>query len=288
MISKDSSSLKGINIIAGDPGCGKTSLMAYLAGQRMTVDAYEDLQYTNSLIDLYNEGGYNFSYVKDHTVYTNFDCKSHVQWFPDQLAHDMEGYEFGLPDPEHTTKFIPPGSSLFFMEAQSFLDARRFKEFRESVSRAYELHRHWSLTIFLDCQRATLIDLNVRAISASIIEVQELIQKRDKNDNLIKCTWEARVFSGSEAYESYLATGKAKGPFEKVKFVYEGDIFSCYESTSNSSLFLEGREKDDFYLGYHKTADFSIESVQEFCKKHSLNNLSKTNYYKKSNSIKKV
>ena len=276
--------LKGINIVCGEPGCGKTSLLAYLAGLFMTVYSYNKLQEVNAFIDVLNAGGYKLSYILDHVVYTNFSCKSHVKWFPDQLAHDMEGYEFGLPDPEHPTKFIPYGSVLFFMEAQSFLDARRFKEFRASVSRAYELHRHWGLTIFLDAQRATLIDLNVRGISANILEVQNLKQKHDRNGNLVKCVWTVKIFSGSEAYESYLNSGKASGKFEVVKFVYDGDIFACYNSQANSALFLEGRENEDFYLGYHEPQAFDIKSVQEFCTKHSLNNLAKTNYYKSGNS----
>ena len=198
----------------------------------------------------------------------------------------MEGFEFGLPDPEHPTKFIPYGSVLFFMEAQSFLDARKFKEFRASVSRAYELHRHWGLTIFLDAQRATLIDLNVRGISANILEVQSLKQKRTSSGILEKCIWTVKVFFGSEAYESYLNSGKAKGQFEVLKFVYDGDIFACYNSQANSALFLEGRENEDFYLGYHSEQAFDIKSVQEFCSKHSLNNLAETNYYKGGTSKK--
>lgn len=277
---------KGINIVCGEPGCGKTSLLSYLASLDMTVNSFDKLQEVNSFIDVLNVGGYKLSYVKDHVVFTNFYCKSHIKWFTDQLSHDMEGFEFGLPDPDHPTKFIPYGSILYFMEAQSFLDARRFKEFRASVSRAYELHRHWGLTIFLDVQRATLIDLNVRGISANILEVQSLKQKHNFNGNLIKCVWTVKVFSGSEAYESYLNTGKASGKFETIKFVYEDDIFACYNSQANSALFLENRENQDFYLGYHDPQAFDIKSVQAFCKKHSLNNLAGTNYYKTGTSKK--
>ena len=277
---------KGINIVCGEPGSGKTSLLGNFAGLYMTVYSYDKLQEVNSFVDVLNAGGYNLSYVKDHVVFTNFYCKSHVKWFPDQIAHDIEGFEFGLPDPEHPTKFIPYGSVLFFMEAQSFLDARKFKDFRASVSRAYELHRHWGLTIFFYAQRATLIDLNVRGISANVLEVQSLKQKRDFSGNLQKCIWTVKVFSGSEAYESYLNSGKAKGQFEVVKFVYDGDIFACYNSQANSALFLEGRENEDFYLGYHSEQAFDIKSVQEFCSKHSLNNLAESNYYKGGTSKK--
>lgn len=276
---------KGINIVCAPPGRGKTSFMAFLAGEFMTTYAYDSLLRTNAKIEKFNAGGYHFSNVLDHTVYTNFNVKSHVQWFPDQVAHDMDGFEFGLPDPEHPTKFVPPGSYLFFMEAQSFLDARRFKDFRESVSRAYEFHRHWGVTIFLDAQRGDLIDLNVRAL-ATVWEVQDLVVKKDTNDNVVKCTWIIRRFDGLAEYSAYATSGSGK--YQTLKFVYTGDIFANYDSECEAALFLEGRENADFYLGHHEICTFSIESVKAYCANHSLNNLAKLNYYKGAKKCKNL
>ena len=209
-------------ILCGIPGAGKTSFLTYLAVQYMTELAQDRLEKLQDEVSMLNMQGFNLTCPTDHIVYTNYSVEAKVQWYPDLLSYDLDGFDFGLYDIEHDTKFIPPYSSLFFMEGQTYLDSRQSRKFRASVSRAYELHRHYDLDIFIDAQRESLIDLNVRSLAAKVIELQEMTTKSDDMDNIVECAWKMRIFEDNKAYESYLSSNVLTGKFiEKVvKFVY--------------------------------------------------------------------
>lgn len=272
-----------IRIFCGKPGAGKTSLMTYFKILTMTVMRFELLQQSIAIISQLNAGGYNFNLPTEHVTYSNYWTRSigkFIQKFDD---YELDGTDFGLYDPEHSTKLVPPGAQLFFMEAQSFLNSRASMKFRESVSRAYELHRHWWLDIYLDCQRATLIDLNIRELCGELIEVLEMNTKEDSLGSIIECRWKCHVFKDSASYEAYINAGKPKGDFEEKEFVFSGNIFECYESRNNSALFLEGRENQNFTFIHNVKPHFDIDYIKNYCQVHSLNNLSKNNYLKNKN-----
>lgn len=271
-----------IVILSGPPGAGKTSLLAYLCTYHMAWTAFEDCQKTNSMIQLFNSAGYNFSYVPDHCCASNFACVVSERFCIDYISYDIDGTDFGLYDPEHNTKFIPPGFYLFFHESQAFLNSRKSQNFRDSVSRAFELHRHWGLNIYLDCQRETLIDLNVRELAAQVIECQEFEIKEDDVGQIIKCIWHTRVFDNNSIYEQYLASGKKNKDYKKQKFVFEGNIFNSYQSECGFPLFLEGRENQDFDLKHHILPSYTKEYIQTYIKKHSLTTLNNSGYLNRS------
>ena len=276
-----------IRIFCGKPGAGKTSLMTYFKVLTMSELRFQLLQDSISEILKYNANGYSFSFPTEHVTYSNYWTRSVGKFIEQFDDYELDGTEFGLPDPEHPTRFIPPFSQVFFMEAQSCLNSRASMSFRESVSRAYELHRHWSLDIYLDCQRATLIDLNVRELCGELIEVQSMTTETDRIGCIIKCSWKVRVFSDSASYESYLSSGKPDGYFEEREYVFDGNIFDCYESKNNSALFLESRENEDFSFVHNVRPRFDIDYVKEYCRVHSLNNLSRNNYLKGKNGSNK-
>lgn len=271
-----------IIIICGKPGAGKTSLLACLATRAMTIDSREAVKKAISVINVLNDNGYHFNYPEEHVCYTNFYCSNHgIRWYAPRVSYDLDGVDFGLEDDEHITKNIFPSSSLFFMESQSFLDSRKSRFFRQSVSRAYENHRHWGLNIYLDAQRATLIDLNVREIAGEIIEVQKIKIKR-KAGKIVECKWLTRIFDASSIYEKYLETGKCDGNFVTREYVFPGDIFKCYVSENNFALFLDGRADKMFSCEKHVKPEFSKDYIDKYCSVHSLNNLKNGGYWQKN------
>lgn len=269
-----------ITIFCGKPGAGKTSLMTFFKILTMTVRRYELLQQSISICCQLNAGGYNFTLPTEHVTYSNYWTCSIGKFIEEFDDYELDGTDFGLYDPEHPTKLVPPGSQLFFMEGQSFLNSRASMKFRESVSRAYELHRHWFLDIYLDCQRATLIDLNVRELCGELIEVLGMEIKTDKLGCIVECRWKCNVFEDVASYENYLNNGKPNGVYESKEFVFAGNIFDCYESRNNFALFLENREKQDFTFVHNEKPRYDLAYAEKYCNAHSLNNLTRNNFVK--------
>lgn len=271
-----------ITLVVGKPGAGKTSLMSALAVYSMTMGAKERLEKSISLIDRLNSSGYHYNYPNMHLTYTNFYVKSdYIKWYTPRVAYDLDGTDFGLEDPEHLTKNVFPYSYLFFMEGQSFLNSRASRYFRDSVSRAYENHRHWGLDIFIDAQRATLIDLNIRDISGEIIEVVSREIKQDKLGRVNEICWNTRVFQASSVYEKYLETGKLDGEFETRVYSFPGNIHTCYVSENNFALFLAGREDKMFFDIPHKEPEYSKEYITEYVDNHSVLKADQIGYWNK-------
>lgn len=270
-----------ITIVCGKPGAGKTSLLAAMAVFQMTVSSRDNVNACNSIIEKLNASGYHYNFAKNHVTYTNFFCISkHIKWFSPRISYDLDGIDFGLEDSEHETKNVFPYSNLFFMEGQSFLDSRKSRFFRASVSRAYENHRHFGLNIFIDAQRATLIDLNIREIAGEIIEVQKIKIKK-KFGKVSSINWKTRVFNASQTYEKYLETGCLNGQYEEREYSFPGNIFDCYLSENNFALFLDGRENKMFWNQFHAVPNYTKDYISNYCKIHSLSNQKINGYWQK-------
>ena len=260
-----------IRIITGPPRSGKTSLMCCFACNSMTIEAKERVDKANSIIETLNNNGYHFNYAKNHVTYTNFWCKSkHIKWYKPQTAYDLDGTDFGLEDPEHETKNVFPCSAIFLMEGQSVFNSRNSRYFRDTVSRAYENHGHLWLDIYIDAQRGTLIDVNIREIAGEIIDVVGRDVEYDNMGKITNIVWHTRVFSASASYENYVKTGKLEGEFEERKYNFAGNIHDCYLSENNFALFLAGRENKMFWDKEHEQPSFTKNYVEDYAESHSI------------------
>lgn len=272
-----------ITIICGKPGYGKTSLMAYLAMIEMTINSRTP--YLNACNEIYNfnSQGLNLKYPPYcHLTYCNFWVESHIFGYAPRTAMDFDGTDFGLPDSAHFTKFIPPFSSIFLMEGQSFLDSRKSRFFRQSVSRAYEIHRHYDLNIYLDCQRSTLIDLNVRGISEKLIETYKKCKViKDNQGRILKIIWYLREFSSSEEYDKYLESGSVLKNYIEYSIAYSGNIFSCYDTKQNRSLFYSRIFNSQFNYDLIEKPNLTLDYIKSFNNVHSLENMKNNAYWQK-------
>lgn len=272
-----------IVLICGHPGFGKTTFLGFLSMEDMTINARSRYLSACNEINTLNSQGLNLSYPPyNHLVYGNFWCESHIFGFAPRTIMDFDGTDFGLLDREHKTKFIPPYSSIFLMEGQSFLDSRKSRYFRASVSRAYEIHRHYDLNIYLDCQRATLIDLNVRGISERIIECYKQCKiEFDSLGIMKKITWYLREFNSSEEYDKYLESGRNLKNYKQYSKSYCGNIGKCLNTKQNRALFYENVKNEDFCYDLVEKPNLNLDYIKKYCLNHSLSRLKNSSYYQK-------
>lgn len=134
-----------VSCIIGLPGSGKSTLLSYLAFLAINGDKI-------------NTRCFNISTCKqyDH-VFTNFPCNGAYQLDFDQLGI----CEFA-------------NSMIFCDEIQLFADSRNFRNFTDSLSLWFTLHRHFKTDFCYCTQDFSFVDKRIRAVTDRIYTIDML------------------------------------------------------------------------------------------------------------------
>lgn len=233
-----------IYIICGEPGCGKTKLMTYIARER-AFDRERNRAMRNEVANM-QMAGFNVT-CPSHNVCANFDLKLHKFGYSMRRENRINPYRLGFQNmTDIKLHYIAPYSTIFITEGQKYLDARLSRYFPAFQSRWYEAHRHWDLDIFIDVQRADLIDLNVRSL-AVIIEVQSTDNIYNDYSKRIGALWNVRIFKNIKEYDAYCSSGRKDSSFYEEKIIVaDCDVCSMYDTKSCRPKFIAGHIDEDF------------------------------------------
>lgn len=254
-----------ITIISGAPGAGKSSLNTYFIIREYQENGRILKERCVSKINEINKNRLNPLTPPDKPpIFADYSVKFLVDYDKFFEPFFINGYYLGLTNERMNTQYLPPFSKVFLGEAQRYYNSRRSANFPDHVSRLYEMHRHYGLDIYMDVQRVRLIDPNIRDLCRHFIEVQSMHNTLDKLERIVKSTWYCREFANWTAFEDYLNTGAAT--FTERCYVYEGNIFDCFDSFGYFDMFLPSEEKDFNYLNFRKRGDNLKPSEEEFYK----------------------
>jgi hypothetical protein len=159
-----------ITIIFAPPRYGKTALMTHLLNQVM-FDRRRSKAMWND-IAFKNENGFDLS-SPQHSVFTNYDITGKKFGSRERHSYRINPFRLGYSNNKVETHFIPPFVVIGITEGQKYFNSRMSMYFPDWQSRFYEQHGHNHIDIFIDVQRPTLIDINIREL-ASFIEVMDL------------------------------------------------------------------------------------------------------------------
>ncbi len=241
-----------IVIICGKPRVGKTALNTHFAELSMRQNGRFRLKRCIEETNLLNVANRNKLPLPDiPPIYLNYEAKFHIGYKKYIEPMWVNPYWLGLPNAETPTQFILPHSEVHITEGQRVWDSRESATLPDNVSGFFEKHGHFWLDIYIDVQRAKLIDLNIRALATKIIEVQKMVHLKDAYRRILSTTWICREFSNIQDYEAYSEQGKVV-PFRVATYTHEGNIFECYNSRSCKNDFVPD-EKQDFKLLKFKT-----------------------------------
>lgn len=257
-----------ITLIFGSPGSGKSSYEASLIADFMTNrnvylnDVRDCRRFTSRL----NQKGWNFTPPTDHLVFSDFTVRTGGFGVPKRQSYWTSAFYLGLPNPKHPTILLPPYSRIFLDESQKYFNSRMSAKFEEFVSRFYEQHRHMHYDIYLSCQRAKLIDLNIRDIVGRFLEIVDMSIKKDSFGNVVEITWQMNEFYSSAKVEKYLEDKDNKWIDKKSSKTIDFDIFKFYDSHFFLPLFFNGRnpKTSDYFLHKESEYDLSPESIRKF------------------------
>lgn len=234
-----------ITIICGVPGAGKTALLTHF----LNTYAFDKELNNKRKKEL---AAYEIEPLK-HCIYSNYNITFKKHNYFNRYAHQINPFRLGFLNEYVQTHYIEPYSIIGITEGQTYFNSRKSKDYPAWQSRWYEAHRHHDLTIYIDVQRAALIDLNIRELSA-VVEVQDLKIKYDKNGQIKKIVWTVRFFENYAAYDTYSINGKIdKKYYDEQKIVANYNVFELYRSKELRYRFYENKN-----CGYPLQNDIEI------------------------------
>lgn len=233
--------------IFGAPGAGKSSLNTYFLKTTYETEGSALLTMSRDSISAVNESRNNKLKLPQRVpLYSDFKVRFKVAYETWYEPYYINGFYFGIENDRLATQYVVPYAHIHLSEAQRYFDSRKSKSFPAFVSRAFEMHRHYGLEIYMDVQRITLIDLNIRQIIGKFIEVLRVEHKQTSFGKIESSTWFCREFDSWLQVEEYLESGKQN--YVETTYHYDGDIFECFDSHAYFSEFLPPDDKNFTYL----------------------------------------
>lgn len=256
-----------ICIIFAPPRKGKTCLLTHIANSYMFNKERNYLMH-NELRQKQNNGFDSIKTIPQHCVSSNYGITGFRFRYSPRRSRIINPYKLGFKNEFVNTHFNFPYEVICITEAQKYLNSRMSKYFPDWQSRWYEQHGHNNLDIFLDTQRPSLIDVNVREL-AHFIEIVKLNKYYDENGNIKALMWTIRHIDNSSLYERYMSSGKKDSScYEQMEIMADYNVFKCYESTCCKPKFYAGHFDEDFdYLSSVQTED-SLQGYIEYLRKY--------------------
>ena len=225
-----------ITVIYGAPGAGKGALMTHFIK-----DIYksEGRKILNNCIGKIQEYNVEFDKVLNAPekvpIFSDYKVKFRVGYEKFYETYFLNGYYFGLENENVPVIHVPPFSKVFLTEVQRYYDSRKSSTLKDFVSRLYEMHRHNNIDIFLDLQRLSLLDLNIRDLAKRVIYIEELTHEFD-GYKIVSSTWKCKEFASASDADRFFNDGAET--YTNVEYKHFGNIFNSYDSFSNKDKFI--------------------------------------------------
>ncbi len=267
-----------ITIIAGNPGSGKTALLAYFLGEKLNTTAYQDYLNHKRECKMLEAGGFPAFDLPSQKflIFADFDFH-----FTKKIrAYEIDGFSIGLPNPFFKTVKINSYSTVALDEAQKYYDSRLSKYLREEVYRYYQIHRQDHLNFFMTCQRLGNIDLNIRGIADKFIIVDRINVQTDDVGLVSKITWDIVEFDSCEAAEHYQLNSDNKSTHvgKTRNITTTENVFAWYDSYSCKPAFYRNLHNTSIEYKLFEGYDNSLESFVNYNNNHSF--MAPQGYYK--------
>ncbi len=261
----------GLFVVRGPQGVGKTSFCVGLLGQdykrwrRWRTARGEELA-----TDYCRENRIHLD-ISDRLYFSNIKILLNKR--KRLYTHYVDVQRLGLPNPDFPVQYLPRGSVVFIQEADILLFCRDFKELNIYLINLMKYVRHNLLTIILDCQVDSALDIAVRRLTVGIYHIE------DSFDARFLFFWKRRKWKFIYIHNQLndvvkeLATVGVKiklSVVERGKFYVYGNVFERYNSFSGVAYFLNGIDKVGYEYLEHPADTFSIENINEFINAHPL------------------
>ncbi len=241
-----------ITIVYGAPGAGKDAYLTKTIHDIYFNSGYEIFDDCVNQINLLNENRrYKLTLPDRVPIYTDFDVNVQIGYNEFYKPYFANGFYIGLENENVEVLYLAPGSKLFLTEVQRYYDSRKSNTFPDWVSRYFEMHRHYGIDIYLNLQRLSLLDLNIRQLAGRFVLIENLEHKFDDVGRIVSSQWHCKEFDNYADVDLFCESHKKT--FDSTSYSYTGDIFESFNSYGNFNSFIpkDKRGKDFIYLEHN-------------------------------------
>lgn len=272
-----------IIIIFGPPGAGKTCFLTYMACMT-AFDRRRNRSMQQEIESKMANGFKSLRTVPEHCVSANYDICLRKFGHTPRRSRRINPFRLGFANTDVDTHFNIPYEAIFITEAQKYLNSRMSTYYPDWQSRWYEQHRHNNLDIWLDAQRPTLIDVNIREL-AQFIDIVKLDVEYGSFNRPCRLTWHIRRIENSGLFDKYMASGKRdESCYTSEKVVANFNVFACYDSQSCRPKFYQKHFESDFDYDLSSFTEESLDGYVRFLKE--FDDELPDNFYKKKGENK--
>ena len=271
----------GLFAFIGKQGAGKTSMASAMLCNDYKYHHLERYEESSMFIDELNSNGFNLHMPKNKCIYYSpdpilLDKRRGVEtWY-------IDPEKFKLPNLKEDVQYVPRGSVVFLPEFDNIINCRDWKNMSPYLIALAKYARHWDLTIIIDFQCWLQLDASWRRLMMYTCFIYDSFFDEKwkwlkwvfhiKPKRIWKYIWCDNQLNsfvkdlGTMEIDKKLVKELAKLVAENKKYVFKGDIFERFESTSGYRYFLRGIK--DFQYIPHKRSLLSPEGIEEYCKTH--------------------
>lgn len=237
----------GKMIITGLEGSGKTMLLARIAIGKM-LHGMQDCWKSYSVVDTYNELGFNFSTNYEHLCFSNFGINCSGTKIPDRHNYVVNPYRLGLFDPLYETDYFPPYACHFLTEAYNFLNSYLYNKFRDSFKAFLKTCRQAKYDMVVDTHSFMDIFTGFRRLTNRFIYLYAPVQDiKDDRGVVVGHKLFVKEWRNNRDVEIFESSGKEIN-CETYDLILDKCMFENYDTEFCKYLHLQGRENQDFFI----------------------------------------
>ena len=232
----------GIRIIFGKFGKGKGVTNTIIATQEMKdKELYKMSMFEIEQLEI--EQNRPFARPPEpHVVFANYDIN-----YKGLKRHFFDPDKFMLPNDEFDYDIYPPYACFHIEEGQSgTFSSYDWSDFPKPALLAFARVRHAKYLFNIDLQFITNLNKNLRRFAFEYVTPLELEHEYNSLNMLVKTTVHAGVFYDYEKAVEFETTQDPKLVEELRDYVFNGNIYNCYDSFSKKREFFEVPNDKDF------------------------------------------
>lgn len=267
-------------IIGNEEGVGKTLLSCAIQVTKM-LHGRVDRRKSYRQVNEYNSYGYKFSKNYEHLCFSNYACNCKGTRRPSLKNYVSDPFRTGLYCKDYATDLYPPGTCLFYTEAQRIFNAYMWPYIRPEIRAYWESGRQADISLVIDTNKPRQVIGDIRGLCNRIIFLHKKCKELVKDGRVVGNILYIYEFNQWADVEKYLDNGALQN-YKKYELRLDKCYYRNYDSYQCRLVHLKGRVNQDFKVEYFYSPS-SIEDIEKFADNFGIN--APPGYFKKSSKF---